>query len=430
MNENVYKLIGAGEGETIEFKKNERSVAESVCAMANTIGGCVLVGIDNQGNIVGIEKKTKERISTALQSLIPSPKINIDHLELERKNVIKIKVEKNDTLVFIGKRAYIRIGCSNRALSIDEMLERAVEFTNIKFDMQLSNQSITILNKKIIKWYLENRKKTRGIPVRGTLNENLRKIKAGINQNGKLKPTYGGILFFTQDPADYISSAKARVIKMRGNETEMIKELFGPVWKLADDVYNHVLSILESVELRTGTRRKKILIYPEGAIREAIINAFAHRNYLVDADIRIFLKENSLIIRSPGSFPPAVDIKNPDHYPRNPLLCQYLYDCGYIERYGFGILRILEECDAHPYSNVRFDITPSKVDVVFYKKIVGIDEVDRKIIAIIKDHPMSSSEIGSNVGLSKVSVLKRIKKLLVIMEVKKLGKGPGTRYYS
>ncbi len=429
MNENIYKLIGQGEGNEVEFKKNENSVAQSVCAMANSNGGNVLVGIDDNGKIVGVGKKIKERIATALQALVPYPEVAISYSKVEGKEVIVIKIKKSKSLVHLGKKAFIRVGRSNRGLYIEEMLERAVELTDIKFDIQPSTLPTNVIDKKYLKWYLDTRKKTRGIPTRGTLKENMRKTKICVPRNGQLYPTYGGILFFSPDPGDYIPGARARIIVMDGHETESVRELSGPVWKIADDAYSQVVGMIETVEVRTGVKRKKVLIYPEGAIKEAIINALAHRNYIIDADIRIFVRDDALIVRSPGSFPPLVDIKNPDHYPRNPLLCQFLYDCGYIERYGFGIIRILEECHAHPYSDVRFDVTPSKVDVVFYKEKHGIDEIDRKIIALVGERAMSSSEIGEKVGLSKVSVLKRIKKLMGIGEVKRIGRGAATRYH-
>ena len=428
MKEKVYLLIGRGEGEKVEFKKNEKSVVETVCAFANTFGGTVLVGVTDEGKIVGISEKEKEKISNYLHALNPLPKMKIHDVRVDGKDVLMIEVKKSDSLVFYGTKAYIRVGRSNHPLSVDEMIERSVELTALNFDMLPSPHGKEVLKKEYVKWYLERREKMRGIPMRGNYDENLKKLKILVKKNGKYRASYGGILFFTENPEIYINSASLRVIDFRRGE--VVKKFEGPVWKIIDDAYSHILSNLNMIEIRVGARRERILEYPEEALREAIINALAHRNYLIPADVRIFIYNDKLIVRSPGSFPPGVSVENPEHHPRNPLLCSYLYDTGYIERYGFGIQRIMDSCRMHPMCHVEFNVTSSKVDVIFSKSEGNVDEIDRKIVAMIRNNPMSSSEIARTVGLSKVSVLNRLKKLIAMGVVRRMGSGPTTRYVS
>ena len=428
MKEKLFLLIGKGEGEEIEFKRNERSVIETVCAFANTFGGYVIVGVDDKGKIIGIRESTEEKISNYLHALNPYPTVKIHPVIVDGKRVLLIEVKKSKSLIFYGNRAYIRVGRSNRPLSLDEMIERSVELTALNFDTLPSPYDKHVIRKEYVKWYLERRDKMRNIPPRGNYEENLKKLKILVKKNGKYRVSYGGILFFTDNPEEFIEGASLRIIDFRGGES--IKIFVGPVWKIIDESYSYLLKTLKLLDLRIGARREKILEYPEYALREAIINALAHRNYLIHADVRVFIHDDKIVIRSPGSFPPGVSVEHPEHHPRNPLLCLYLYDMGYIERYGFGIQRIKESCESHPFCNLKYEITPSKVDVILSKSRWVIDEVDQKIVAMIKNNPMSSSEIARNVGMSKVAVLTRLKKLISLGEVRKIGSGPATRYIS
>jgi len=428
MKEKLFMLIGKGEGEYVEFKRSERSVVESVCALANTFGGYVIVGVDDRGNITGISKSTEEKISNYLHALNPYPPIKIHSITVNGKRVLLIEVKKSKSLIFYGNKAYIRVGRSNRPLSIDEMIERSVELTAINFDTLPSPYGKEIIKKEYLEWYFERRRKMRNILLRGTYEENLKKLKIIVKKNGEYRVSYGGILFFTEDPQEFIEGASLRIVDLRGGESVNI--FTGPVWKIIDDSYTHILNTLKFIDVRIGTRRERILEYPEYALREAIINAVAHRNYLIHADVRIFIYDDKIIIRSPGSFPPGVSVEHPEHHPRNPLLCSYLYDTRYIERYGFGIQRIKESCDKHPFCNVKFEITPSKVDVIISKSKWAMDDTDQKIVSLIKNNPMSSSEIAKHVGLSKVAVLARLKKLMGMGVVRKIGSGPAIRYVS
>lgn len=153
------------------------------------------------------------------------------------------------------------------------------------------------------------------------------------------------------------------------------------------------------------------------------------RNYAIPSDVRVFLFPDKLIIRSPGSFPPGVSAEEPEHIPRNPLLCQYMYDTGFIERYGFGIIKMREETRHHPLVELDLKVTPAKVDVIFSKtkQYPTLDDVDRKIISLVKE-PMSSSEIALEVGMSKPAVVKRLNALVALRILRRMGRGAGTRY--
>jgi ATP-dependent DNA helicase RecG len=425
----LMRLIRDGEGEKIEFKKKVSNVAETVSAMANAYGGFILIGIDNEGNLVGVGKKDLDRVSNALVSLQPTPALKTHSIKVDGKDILVLEVDKSEEIVSLGNRAYIRVGRSNRPLSIDEILQKGVELLKVKFDNLPSGAPIAALNKDYLRWYFEKRLKYRGIPQRGTELENLKRLKICVEKEGKLFPSFAGLLFFSDRPEEYLPDARLRIIELSGLETMSVKEFYGPVWRIADESFRYLIKSLKTLEFRVGVERRRILEYPEGVIREAIVNALVHRNYAYPADVRIFIKPREILIRSPGSFPPGISLDDPEHLPRNPLLAHYMYDTGYIEKYGFGIIKMREEAERHPLVKLMIIPAQNKVDVVL-KKIrehPEMDEIDRKIYAMLNT-PRRSSEITEEVGMSKVSILARLEKLISLGLVRKEGRGPGTRY--
>jgi ATP-dependent DNA helicase RecG len=177
-----------------------------------------------------------------------------------------------------------------------------------------------------------------------------------------------------------------------------------------------------------STERRKIEWYPARAIREAIINAVAHRNYLIQADIRIFLFPDKIVIRSPGGVVPGVDLNDPEHVPRNPSLCNLLYDTGFIERYGYGIKMIRTEVEKHQGLTLNFDVSNHRFELTIKKDLkILINEIDQKILDILVE-PLKSSELSKFIGKTKPTIIQHLKKLEQLGLIKKIGTGPQIKY--
>ena len=119
--EKLLEIIARGEGERVEFKRNVAGVAETVCAMANTKGGYILVGIDDHGRVTGVEPKEEERLVSHLQGLTPLPEISVEKIPINAKVIWVVRVKKSSRFVSLGSVAYIRVGRSNRPLDVEEL---------------------------------------------------------------------------------------------------------------------------------------------------------------------------------------------------------------------------------------------------------------------------------------------------------------------
>jgi ATP-dependent DNA helicase RecG len=121
------------------------------------------------------------------------------------------------------------------------------------------------------------------------------------------------------------------------------------------------------------------LEYPIKAIREAIINALIHRNYFEPADTRVAIFDDRIEIISPGSFPKGVTPEKPKHVPVNPVLCQLMYDVGFIEKYGSGIYMINELCEEWGIPRPEYDLSEIETKVIFRSggKAIVISEIEK-----------------------------------------------------
>ena len=275
-----------------------------------------------------------------------------------------------------------------------------------------------------VDWFFSALERSRGKTIAEEDRNRYLRSAGGI-RDGML--TNAGVLFFT-DAGEYIPHARIRMIRMEGEEPVWSREFEGPVWKVIESVYTSLLAEIRKIEVVVGTRRVKVDEYPKRAIREAIINAVAHRNYTISADIRIFLNPDGIEIRNPGGLMPGVDIADPEHVPRNPALSNLLYDAGFIERYGYGIRLIRHEVAEHPFCSVTFSTLPNRFSVIFKKQTDSlIDETDQKILGAIHN-PRRSSEIAGEVGLSRPTGVRRVKTLEGLGLVRREGAGAHTRY--
>ncbi|WP_203218963.1 ATP-binding protein [Geoglobus acetivorans] len=333
-----------------------------------------------------------------------------------------MEVEKSSTLCSVSGVAYIRIGTGIRPLSIQEIVTLSAELGAINWD-EMPSLSADHINMDYVRWFFDTMEKARGKRVPEDMwMKYLRSVKAIKGD----RLTNAGVLFFT-DASEFLSQCRCRVIFVDG-EPEKSKEYEGPVWKIIEEVFTDITRELRRPEVVVATRRVRIEEYPVRALREAIINAFAHRNYAIPSDVRIFVHPGRIVVRNPGNLMPGVDLNDPEHVPRNPALCQLLYDTGFIEKYGYGIVMIREECEKHPMVRVEFKATASKFEVVFRKEAGDIlDELDRSILRILST-PKRSGEIAGELGVSKPTVITRLKKLESLGLVRREGRGPQVRY--
>ncbi|MGC8832252.1 MAG: ATP-binding protein [Thermoproteota archaeon] len=137
-----------------------------------------------------------------------------------------------------------------------------------------------------------------------------------------------------------------------------------------------------------------------------VINALLHRNYSLEADVKIFKHKDRIRIRSPGGLMPGVNLDEPEHVPRNPVLCQLMFDIGYIEKYGYGIRMMRDTTKAHPVVKLHLNTDTFRFNTLFPKeKYFSIVEDLQENTEHSKRRPESILKHSQQVGLSKQATI-------------------------
>jgi ATP-dependent DNA helicase RecG len=429
----LMKLLAEGESQHVEFEKSVGSdTLAKICSFANADGGTMLIGVDDNGEVVGCDvKRSLSSISAGVQNITPPPDLAFDRVRIDGKDVLVVKIARSEHLCSIGGLSYIRIGTSKRPLSVQEIFSLGVELGEVGWDRIPTRIESTQANREYLELYFEKIKKRRG-EAPADWRKYLLTVGAFARKGGKIYLTNAGLLFFMENPQDFLPASGARIIWVSaGGEPVKHQEFFGPVWKLADEIVETLEKETGKREVVVGARREVIPEYPMRAVREAVINALIHRNYAIQADVRIFLHPDKLVVRSPGGLLPSVDLNDPDHVPRNPALCQMMFDMGYVEKYGFGIRLMKNEAASHPIVSLSLKPASGRFDVVFEqnKPLELLDDTSRKILSLCAEGPKSSGELARAIGLSKPAVVARLKKLIAAGLVQTRGRGPAARYF-
>jgi ATP-dependent DNA helicase RecG len=272
--------------------------------------------------------------------------------------------------------------------------------------------------------FFSKRKELRGKEVKTP--DRIRCLKSlGAIKDNKL--TNAGVLFFAQTN-EHLPQAKIRIVKMDGDEPKWSKEYEGPIWKIVESAYEDLLKEVNKLEIVVGTKRRILGPFPPRVLREAIINAAVHRNYVIGSDIRIFLEDNSISIRNPGGLLPGVSLDDPEHVPRNPSLCNLMYEIGMIERYGYGIRMMRKEIENLKGFRLDFKVTPNRFEVIIERSVsLNLDQLDTKILGLLNEE-LRSGDLSKRTGSTKPTIIAHLKKLEQLGLIEKKGAGPQTKY--
>ena len=252
-----------------------------------------------------------------------------------------------------------------------------------------------------VKDFLENRaiKLRVGVPkisIRDFLVKTLKVVK---EEDGKLKPTNACLLFFGKNPTEYIPQNEIRIARFRGiTRTEFIdsKEIKEPVYKMLDEVELFFKRNTRLASKIVEFKRVDIPEYPYEAIREAVINAIAHRDYSYRwAPIMFSIFDDRMEVSSPGSLLPGLNIKSLEghHATRNKIICDIFHETKDMEKFGTGIGKMKRLMKEHGLSKPEFKEEGDFFVVKFYGP--G-DKILDLVPSIPKERQVDLRELGLN----------------------------------
>lgn len=417
------------ESYNLEFKEEvSRTFLKTVSAYANYNDGKIIFGIDDNGNLLGIESSKEEslRIENMINdSLVPVPNFEIKVKEVGSKTIILLEVKKGkDTPYYYKGKAYKRADTSTVDVDRFELRRLAMEGINMDYeDRKASSQdlSFNILESKL--------KEEAGIEkinldILKTLN--LYNKEGYYNIAGELLADRNDIAF---SGIDIVKFGKD-INKIQYRKTISNKSLltqFDRAIEIFEQYY-----LFEEID---GYNRIKKELIPKEAFRESLANAIVHRVWDTNSYIQIAMYEDRIELNSPGGLPAGIS-KEEYLYGnisvlRNPIIAGVFNRLNIIEKFGTGIARINEEY-THSISKPDFNVSENRIRIVL--PITEIDKLDLSkdelfIYGLLKEElELSRREIDLKTGFEKSKTLRILNSLVDKNIVIKIGSGAAVTY--
>ncbi|GAA5818033.1 MAG: ATP-dependent DNA helicase [Methanobrevibacter sp. CfCl-M3] len=400
----ISEVLEDGEKEDLEFKTSlaeKDDVMKNISAFSNKHGGTILIGVNNNCDVVGVDigKNTLEKLANDIRRETDPPIFpRIDYIKYNDKNIIVIEVyESNTKPVFYRDKAYIRVGRTKQKLSSTEIRNLITNENKVtSWDEQIiEDASPEDIDNESVSNFLKLSfiKRKRVIDPETPIEEALNKLN--LIKKGKL--TNASILLFGLNPQKFVSQAVTQCAKFKStntNEFEDMHDFKGNVINQINDAIDFVLKHIKNSAKIESIERLEKLEYPLEAIRESIINAICHRDYRINSNVQIRIFEDRIEIWGCGPLPQPLSVENlkisHNSIRINPLIAECLYDIGFIEKWGTGIERIIKSCIDNGLPEPIFEIksgslvvTLSKYKFINFEKI-KINERQQKAINHLK----------------------------------------------
>lgn len=344
--------------------------------------------------------------------------------------------------------------------SLISFLDDKGEFSKGPFDKTVRRDlGYETIDEQAVKDFLQNRaiKMKVAVPKVTIKNFLVNTLKVVKKENGKLYPTNTAILFFGKDPSEHISHHEIRIARFRGTTRLSFidsKEIKGTIYKMLDEVESFFLRNTRLANKIVEFKRVDIPEYPFEAIREAVINAIAHRDYTRrGTPIMVSIFDDRVEVSNPGGLLPGLNIKRLEghHSTRNETICNIFHETLDMERFGTGIKKMKTSMGKHglldpefseegDFFVVRFygpgdkilDLVPS---IPEYRqtdlKKIGLNERQIEALRLMvneKRQMTITSYLEIFQGIVKKTAIRDMKKLVETGFVKKVGYKKGAYF--
>ena len=430
----VKKLIGEAteyDKKLLLEEKKPKSWCKSVSAFANTLGGSLIFGISNEGEIVGLESPDgdAEKISEIIKTrLDPIPEFRLRFHDEAGKILVILDVFKGDETPYYYSgdgvlEAYVRMGNESVKATATELKRLVLRGKNTSYDSQNSTY--------VVEDYAFSKLKERYKKWTGSSFDEKDLISFGLaNEQGYL--TNAGALIADESPirCSRLFCTRWNGLNKSGGIIDALDdaEYEGSVISLIDNGEAFIKRNTKMMWRKTANSREEMPEYVERSYHEALINALAHRDYLVNgSEVHIDIYDDRMEIYSPGGMPDGSLIQDRDPLTvpstrRNPVLADVFNRLGYMERKGSGFGKILSgyefqinynEKKRPSFRSDRYQFTVVMPNLNYdVPQDVPQDELDVRIMDLIrKDGKISTDKMAAILGISSKTVKRHIKEM-------------------
>jgi ATP-dependent DNA helicase RecG len=435
------------ENQNIEYKQSWRDdYLKWICGFANAQGGKIFIGIDDKGEVIGVDDYKK------LMDEIPNKAVN--HLGL----VVDVNLHKKENMYYIEINVpvctvpvsyhgayHYRSGSTKQELKGAALHKFLLQKIGVSWEQQIvSNATFDDIDEDAVKRFLQKAISNKRISEHATSSDTLTLFKNLDLVNDKSELLLAALLLFGKRPKKYAPTAYFKIGRFGRSQSDLLFQdiVEGNILDMADTI----MEILNRKYLvrpisYEGLLRKEPLEYPEQALREAILNAIIHKDYH-GTTIFLSLYNDQLTIWNPGKLPDSltIDQLKSKHrsIPRNRLIADVFFMAGYIEAWGRGIDIIMDGCRQYGFPEPLIEEEQDGVSVTLLKDIytedrlraLNLNERQIKALFYVKENGKITNTIYQTLnGLGKTVSTIELQDLLDKKLLEKIGTtGRGTRY--
>ena len=342
-------LVAEGEGSALEYKEGlSTGFARELVAFANSAGGKVLVGVRDDGTVVGVKDSNtlRSRIQDMARNCDPPIRVLVETIG----DIMVVTVRESENKPVQCKEGFFwRQGASTQKLTRDEIREFFQSEGGIRFDTALCPRfryPEDFDREKFDVWLRES-----GISGGDNIEDVLVSIDVAERAGEGLVFRNAGVLFFAKNVQRFLPQAYVTCLLGKGQDKVHILDRKDFAGGVVEDIENSLRFIERNTRLEykiETLKREEIPEYPMAALREAVTNAVMHRDYFqAGANVFVEIYSDRIEISNPGGLPkglaPAdlgtISVR------RNLLIADLLHRIGYIEKAGTGIRRMREDAE-------------------------------------------------------------------------------------
>ena len=416
------------EHQNIEWKESwHNDYFKWICGFANAQGGTLFIGIDDKGNTKHLDnaKKLLEDLPNQVRDLL-GLMVDVNLHTQNGADYLEIVVEPYPFPISLRGKYYYRSGSTLQELKGAALAKFLLQRQGKKWDgVPVPNVTVDDLKNDTFDFYRKKATKSKRLEpedLDGTNQELLESLQLYLEDEKMLKRA--AILLFHPKPEKYVTGT---FIKIGFFETD--DEL-----KFQDEVKGNLLEQAEKaldllktkytqaiISYQNGSR-EETFTFPEEAVREALYNAIAHKDYSSGIPIQISVYPNKIIFWNEGQLPENWTVekltqKHPSK-PHNPDIANTFFRAGYIESWGRGTIKMINACKAHKIAPPIFSNIPPDFQVELIKytdnglKELGLKEELRKIMLHIQENgSISNSEVQTVCDVSKATATRYLGEL-------------------
>ena len=423
------------ETENIEFKSGfTEEIYKEVIAFANTDGGVLYIGIDNDGNAVGLRNVDDEytRITNGIRdAILPDVTMFVKYTIQENK-VVRITINEGTNKPYYLRSkglkpngVYVRQGTSSVQASSEQIRQMikdsdADDFESMRsLEQELTFASAATAFESYSVDFSEEKYLTLGM----------------IHKNDGL---FTNLAFLMSDQCQH--SIKVAVFGDDENTTfKDSREFKGSIFKQIEEAFRYIMLNNRTSSVFKGLERIDKSDYPEAALREALLNSVVHRDYSYSGSIIININDKQMEFVSIGGLLPGLtadDIRSGISQPRNKNLAEVFHRLKLIEAYGTGIRRmykLYENCPAQP----RIEVTHNTFKMILPNMNVAEPLASKTRLAtqkkkildyILKNKQITENEIMELLGVKKTRAYTVAKQMCDENLIVVVGRGTDKKY--